>query len=47
MRNGQEKEVSNPVEFPEPGDVGTGSAANVRAILEPVINATIIVPEGE
>lgn len=47
MRNGQEKEVSNPVEFPEPGDVGMGSAANVREILEPVINATIIVPEGE
>lgn len=45
MRNGKEKEVSNPVEFPEPGEVGGGSAANVREILEPVVNATIIVPE--
>ncbi|KAF8609890.1 GTP-binding protein lepa [Ceratobasidium sp. AG-I] len=45
MRNGKEKEVSNPVEFPEPGEVGTGSAASVREILEPVVNATIIVPE--
>lgn len=45
LRNGQEKEVSNPVEFPEPGEVGTGSGGNVREILEPVVNATIIVPE--
>ncbi|KAG9076791.1 Translation factor guf1 mitochondrial [Ceratobasidium sp. UAMH 11750] len=45
MRDGKEKEVSNPVEFPEPGEVGTGSGGNVREILEPVVNATIIVPE--
>ncbi|KAG8695800.1 Translation factor guf1 mitochondrial, partial [Ceratobasidium sp. 395] len=45
MRDGTEKEVSNPVEFPEPGEVGTGSGGNVREILEPVVNATIIVPE--
>ncbi|KAG9123777.1 Translation factor guf1 mitochondrial, partial [Ceratobasidium sp. 392] len=45
MRDGSEKEVSNPVEFPEPGEVGTGSGGNVREILEPVVNATIIVPE--
>ncbi|QRV85830.1 Elongation factor Tu GTP binding domain [Ceratobasidium sp. AG-Ba] len=46
MRNGTEKEVSNPVEFPEPGEVGTGSGGNVKEILEPIVNATIIVPEG-
>ncbi|KAG8695680.1 Translation factor guf1 mitochondrial, partial [Ceratobasidium sp. 395] len=45
MRDGAEKEVSNPVEFPEPGEVGTGSGGNVKEILEPVVNATIIVPE--
>ncbi|QRV99888.1 Elongation factor Tu GTP binding domain [Ceratobasidium sp. AG-Ba] len=47
MRNGTEKEVSNPVEFPEPGEVGTGSGGNVKETLEPIVNATIIVPEGE
>ncbi|KAG9102592.1 Translation factor guf1 mitochondrial [Ceratobasidium sp. 370] len=45
MRNGTEKEVSNPVEFPEPGEVGSGSGGNVKEILEPVVNATIVVPE--
>lgn len=47
LRDGTEREVSNPVEFPEPGEVGTGSGGNVREILEPVVHATIIVPEGK
>ncbi|CAE6523278.1 unnamed protein product [Rhizoctonia solani] len=45
LRNGQEKEVSNPVDFPEPGEVGTSSGSTVQEILEPIVHATIIVPE--
>ncbi|CAE6448560.1 unnamed protein product, partial [Rhizoctonia solani] len=45
LRDGHEKEVSNPVDFPEPGDVGTSSGSTVREILEPIVHATIIVPE--
>ncbi|KAG8763099.1 Translation factor guf1 mitochondrial [Ceratobasidium sp. 423] len=45
LRNGQEKEVSNPVDFPEPGEVGASSGSTVREILEPIVHATVIVPE--
>ncbi|KAF8682633.1 Translation factor GUF1 -like protein, mitochondrial [Rhizoctonia solani] len=45
LRNGNEKEVSNPVDFPDPGEVGTSSGSTVREILEPIVHATIIVPE--
>ncbi|KEP53208.1 elongation factor-type GTP-binding protein [Rhizoctonia solani 123E] len=45
LRNGHEKEVSNPVDFPEPGDIGTSSGSTVHDILEPIVHATIIVPE--
>ncbi|CCO27728.1 Translation factor GUF1, mitochondrial [Rhizoctonia solani AG-1 IB] len=45
LRNGDEKEVSNPVDFPEPGEVGSSSGSTVRQILEPIVHATIIVPE--
>ncbi|CAE6436557.1 unnamed protein product, partial [Rhizoctonia solani] len=45
LRDGHEKEVSNPVDFPEPGEVGTSSGSTVHEILEPIIHATIIVPE--
>ncbi|KAF8759049.1 Translation factor GUF1 -like protein, mitochondrial [Rhizoctonia solani] len=44
LRNGNEKEVSNPVDFPDPGEVGTSSGSTVREILEPIVHATIIVP---
>ncbi|KAL5635426.1 hypothetical protein ACGC1H_004276 [Rhizoctonia solani] len=45
LRNGQEKEVSNPVDFPEPGEIGSSSGSTVQEILEPIVHATIIVPE--
>ncbi|CAE6421062.1 unnamed protein product [Rhizoctonia solani] len=45
LRDGREKEVSNPVDFPDPGEVGTSSGNTVREILEPIVHATIIVPE--
>ncbi|QRW27616.1 GTP-binding protein LepA C-terminus [Rhizoctonia solani] len=40
----QRKKVSNPVDFPDPGEVGTSSGSTVREI-EPIVHATIIVPE--
>ncbi|EUC61701.1 elongation factor-type GTP-binding protein [Rhizoctonia solani AG-3 Rhs1AP] len=45
LRNGHEKEVSNPVDFPEPGDIGNSGGSTVHDILEPIVHATIIVPE--
>ncbi|KAJ1309592.1 hypothetical protein OPQ81_006365 [Rhizoctonia solani] len=45
LRNGEEKEVSNPVDFPEPGEVGASSGSTIREILEPIVHATVIVPE--
>jgi translation factor GUF1, mitochondrial len=34
--------ISNPTEFPDVTDIGT----NVKAVQEPIVRASIIVPEG-
>ena len=41
-RDGKERFVSNPTEFPDTGD----ATSKVVEIQEPIVKATIIVPEG-
>ena len=42
-RDGKEKSVSNPTEFPDASDTST----KVVEIHEPIVKASIIVPEGQ
>ncbi|KAI0636399.1 GTP-binding protein lepa [Trametes polyzona] len=42
-RNGKDSIVSNPTDFPEPADFASGGRA--KAVQEPIVKASIIVPE--
>ncbi|TFK92249.1 GTP-binding protein lepa [Polyporus arcularius HHB13444] len=42
-RDGSTKLVSNPTDFPEPSEFASGG--RVKAVLEPIVKASIIVPE--
>ncbi|OJT04337.1 Translation factor GUF1, mitochondrial [Trametes pubescens] len=42
-RNGKDSIVSNPTDFPEPADFASGGRA--KGVEEPIVKATIIVPE--
>ncbi len=43
-RDGSTSLVSNPTDFPDPLDFASGGRA--KAVLEPIVKATIIVPES-
>ena len=43
-RDGSTSLVSNPTDFPDPLEFASGG--RVRAVLEPIVKASIIVPES-
>ena len=44
-RDGKTSIVSNPTDFPEPADFASGGRA--KAVQEPIVKASIIVPESQ
>ena len=44
-RDGKTSIVSNPTDFPEPADFASGG--RTKAVQEPIVKASIIVPESQ